>query len=119
MVHKFTKSPCFKAGDHTWLRELLHPANDHVPLAYSLAHAFLGQGEISLPHCLTHSSETYFFLEGQGEISVDRVVFPVEKHDTVLVPAGAVQSVRNTGLGDLSFLCIVSPPWSEADEKIL
>lgn len=119
MHHKFTKSQCFKAGDHTWLRELLHPKNDQVPLSFSLAHAFLEQGECSLPHRLEASSETYFFLEGLGEISLDGEVFSVEKFDTVLVPAGALQSVKNTGSGQLAFLCIVSPPWSADDEKIV
>jgi mannose-6-phosphate isomerase-like protein (cupin superfamily) len=119
MIHKFTKSPCFKAGDHTWLRELLHPKNDRVALNFSLAHAFLEQGECSLPHRLEASSETYFFLEGCGEISLDGEVFSVGKFDTVLVPAGTLQSVKNTGDCPLTFLCIVSPPWSADDEKIV
>ncbi len=119
MVKKIADSVCFQAGDHTWLRELLHPANTNVGTSFSLAHAYLEPGDVSLPHKLISSSETYFFLEGEGTISIDNQVHRVEKNDTVFVPANAIQSVQNLGQGRLVFLCVVSPPWSADDEEIL
>ncbi len=118
-VRKLTDSACFRAGDDTWLREILHPVNDNVRINYSLAHAFLEAGDSSLPHKLVTRSETYFFLDGEGYISINGEVFQVRKGDLAHVPANADQSVQNTGSNRLVFLCIVSPPWSEQDEEIL
>ena len=108
----------FLAGDHTRLREVLHPANDNVELPYSLAHARLEPGAASLPHRLQKSDELYYFLEGRGALHVEEAVYPVQAGDAVLVPAGALQHLENTGQDQLTFLCIVSPPWSEAEEKV-
>jgi mannose-6-phosphate isomerase-like protein (cupin superfamily) len=119
MVKKMANSARFLAGDLTHLRELLHPSNDNVNTLFSLAHAYLEMGEKSLPHRLTKSSETYFILEGQGEISIDGSIYKLEKNDTVFVPPNALQWVRNTGEGQLVFLCIVSPPWSPDAEEVV
>ena len=119
MLKKHSESPCFLAGDHTHLRELLHPANDGVHTLFSLAHATLNHGEKSLPHRLVKSSETYYILEGEGAISIDGQISSLETGDTIFVPPNARQWVQNTGLGRLAFLCIVSPPWSADDEEIL
>lgn len=114
---KLNDIPEFLAGDHTHLKEVLHPSNDNVQLDYSLAHAYLGIGEQSLSHQLFHS-ETYYFLEGKGEIVVNDKKQQVEKGDIVYVPPHADQFVINTGETTLSFLCIVSPPWSPDTETI-
>ena len=71
MVYKKLKNiPEFLAGDHTHLKEVLHPSNDSLALNFSLAHAYLKVEEQSLPHRLSHS-ETYFILDGFGEIYLD------------------------------------------------
>ena len=71
MIHKkLSQIPEFLAGDHTRLKEVLHPSNDQLNLGFSLAYAYLDIHEKSLPHRLAHS-ETYFFLEGKGEIIID------------------------------------------------
>ncbi len=118
MIYKKLKEiPEFLAGDHTHLKEVLHPSNDNLELGYSLAHAYLNKGEQSLPHQLFHS-ETYYFLEGQGEIFINDEKQEVEKGDLVYVPPHANQYVKNTGKSRLSFLCIVSPPWSPESETV-
>jgi len=116
---KLTDAAEFSAGDATLLRELVHPDKDPVELPYSLAHARLEAGKSSLPHCLTGQSELYYFLEGKGEIYLDGKPVEAGAGEVVLVPAGVPQFVRNTGSGDLVFLCIVSPPWREKSEIIL
>ena len=55
------------AGDRTVLKELLNPLKEKIPVRYSLAHARLTPGQVSLAHKLK-SSEVYYILEGQGEI---------------------------------------------------
>ncbi|MEQ1562042.1 MAG: cupin domain-containing protein, partial [Nitrospiraceae bacterium] len=60
MVHvTLGDRPEFLAGDHTVLRELLHPAKQPVALGYSLAHGTLAPGCRSKWHRLI-SSEVYY-----------------------------------------------------------
>ncbi len=119
MLHKkLSQCPEFLAGDHTLLREVLHPKNDQVDLPYSLAFARLTSNQKSLPHKLTKSEEVYYFLAGEGRISIDGITQNVQQSDIVVVPANALQFVENLGAVDLEFLCIVSPPWNEKEEAV-
>ena len=118
MIYKKIKDiPEFLAGDHTHLKEVLHPLNDQLKLGFSLAYAYLDVGEKSLPHQLAYS-ETYYILEGHGVIFIDEKKQNIEKGDMIYVPPHAEQFVENTGKTAIQFLCIVSPPWSEDSEKI-
>ena len=44
---------------------------------------------------------------------------PVHPGQIVLIPRGRSQYIRNTGAGDLVFLCIVTPKWQAADEELV
>ena len=65
------------------------------------------------------SSEIYYVLEGQGEITIDNIIFNLLKNDSIFVPPSAKQFIRNTGQEDLKFLCIINPPWKKEDENML
>jgi mannose-6-phosphate isomerase-like protein (cupin superfamily) len=108
----------FLAGDHTTLREVLHPGNDPVALGYSLAHAYVRPGESSLPHRLA-GSEVYYILEGRGTMHVEGERAEVRPGSVVYVPPGATQHITNTGPSNLVFLCIVHPAWQPGDEEVL
>ena len=108
----------FVAGDNTILREVLHPDKQHVHLGYSLAHAILRPGEVSLPHRLA-SSEVYYILEGEGIMCIDEEEADVGPGHTIYIPPHSVQHIRNTGGIDLKFLCIVDPAWRAADEEVI
>jgi mannose-6-phosphate isomerase-like protein (cupin superfamily) len=107
--------------DRSVLCELLHP--DKTPeagdLACSIAHAIVPSGETTLPHTLQKSTEIYVILEGFGVITIDQESSPVRPGDIVMIPPGAVQHIRNTGTGDLVFLCVVSPKWQAGDEVLV
>ncbi len=103
-------------ADHSLLREILHPRRDPVDIRYSLAHAVVHGGGVSLRHRLA-SVEVYHFLAGTGVMHVDEESAAVGPGWTVVVPAGATQWVCNTGDHDLEFLCIVDPAWREEDEE--
>lgn len=119
MFHKkLEEAPEFIAGDHTRLRELMHPKQDKVAINYSLAHASVTPGKASLPHRLI-SSESYYILQGQGQMHIEDTVFPVQKDSVFLVPPNALQHIENTGDEDLVFLCIVEPYWQETEEEIV
>lgn len=107
--------------DHSILCELLHP--DKVPgaagLGCSIAHAIIPVGELTLPHLLKESTELYYILGGSGEMHIEHESEPVHAGQIVLIPPGAQQYIRNTGTGDLVFLCIVAPKWQAGDEILL
>ncbi|UCD00035.1 MAG: cupin domain-containing protein [Phycisphaerales bacterium] len=107
----------FVAGDHSILRELLHPDKRSLGIRYSLAHAKVGPGQSTKPHRLK-SSEVYYILAGEGTMHIDREARSVGPGCTVYIPPGSVQHIENAGHGDLIFLCIVDPAWRQEDEEI-
>jgi len=107
----------FEAGDATWLKEVLHPDNDALDLAYSIAYAIIKPQKQSLPHQLKNA-EVYLFLNGTGEIVVNEKAKPVQQGSIVYVPPMATQHVVNKGEEDLAFYCIVSPAWKEEEEFV-
>ncbi len=109
----------FIAGDKTKLIEVLHPDNDEVNIAYSLAHASLEIGEASLPHVLEACSELYYILKGKGRMIIGEESKILEAGDIAFVPKGLVQYIENQGDMKLEFLCIVSPPWFSEQDRLL
>lgn len=105
----------FVAGDGTLLRELLHPTKQPVSIRYSLAHARLAPGKVSLKHRL-RSSEVYYVLGGRGRVHVDEETRFVSAGDAIYIPPGAQQYIESLGPEELVFLCIVDPAWSPEDE---
>ncbi|MEW6413599.1 MAG: cupin domain-containing protein [Candidatus Zixiibacteriota bacterium] len=119
LIRKFHHCPEIVAGDHTRLRELLHPDRDYsFNGRYSLAHAALAPGRVSKKHRLK-TDEVYFIISGSGRMHINDEVAQVEKGDAIDIPPGAIQWIENTGESELTFLCIVDPAWKADDEEIL
>jgi len=108
----------FIAGDATHLREILHPKNDPIKTEYSIAHAYIKPGEASLPHQLT-GSEVYHIIAGEGIIYVDEENLTICQGDSVYVPPGSLQFLKNTGKENLTFICIVEPAWTPESEIVI
>lgn len=121
LIRDISTSPHERVIDRSILCELLHP--DKIPevagLGCSIAHAIVPAGEATLPHLLERSVELYYILEGIGEMHIGEERAPVRAGQIVYIPPGARQFIRNTGTGDLVFLCIVSPKWHAADERLV
>ena len=107
--------------DRSLLCELLHPdkVDGTEDLGCSIAHAIVPPGESTLPHLLKKSAELYYILEGKGEMHIGRESAPVHRGQIVYIPRGEHQHIRNTGSGDLVFLCLVAPKWQAADEELV
>jgi mannose-6-phosphate isomerase-like protein (cupin superfamily) len=120
IIRDIADCPRSRVIDGSHLAELLHP--DKVPgaqrLRCSVAHAIVPPGESTLPHLLKTSTELYFILEGSGEMHIGSRSAPVHPGQIILIPRGRSQYIRNTGTGDLVFLCIVTPKWQAADEDL-
>ena len=110
----------FQASDESTLCELLHPDREEMILkiGVSLAHALVKPGQSTLPHKLKTSSELYYILTGKGIMHIGNESAPVSPGQAVYIPPDAQQYIRNTGDGDLTFLCLVSPPWQKEDEAV-
>jgi mannose-6-phosphate isomerase-like protein (cupin superfamily) len=118
LLKPLASCPEFRAGDHTRLREMLHPDRDPVALRYSLAHAELAPGEWSRLHRLA-TSEVYHILSGAGIMEIDGECRDTIPGDTIYIPPQARQRIFCPGPNPLRFLCIVDPAWREADEDVL
>lgn len=119
LIRKLQNCPEIIAGDHTRLRELLHPDREYPFTGrYSLAQAIVAPGEASVRHRL-RTDEVYYILSGTGEMHVDDETATVSAGDAVDIPPGSAQWIENTGEEDLVFLCIVDPAWRETDEEVL
>jgi len=118
LVRCLNDCPEFTAGDHTRLRELLHPDRQPAAIRYSLAHALLAPGESSTAHRL-NSSELYYILSGRGRMVIDDESREAEPGAAIYIPPGAVQSITNIGSEPLAFLCIVDPAWQPEHETVL
>ena len=118
LVKALSDCPEFVAGDHTVLREILHPDKEDLALRYSLAHARLGPGLASTPHRLA-TSEVYVLVAGRGRMTIDGEERDVSAGDTVYIPPHATQHIRNSGTEDLVFFCLVDPAWRKEDEEVL
>ena len=108
----------FVAGDHTVLRELLHPARSSAQIGYSLAYGQVMAGKRSKRHRLV-SAEVYYFISGEGCFWIEEQSAVVEAGSVVYVPPAATQWVENRGSTTLEFLCLVNPAWKVEDEEVL
>lgn len=118
IVRRLNECEEFLAGDHTHLRELLHPDRAPVKVGYSLAHGHLSSGADSKRHRLS-SAEVYYFLTGRGVFHIDDHSSLIEPGMVVYVPPGTEQWVQNSGDSQMEFLCLVDPAWKPEDEHIL
>ena len=107
----------FEEGDGTFLCELYHPKNGDKDLPYSMAYAKLKPGSSSLKHELGQD-ELYIFTQGKGYISIEGEKIPIHSGQSIIVPRKKLQYLSNSGEEDLCFYCIVSPPWTEEEEKV-
>lgn len=118
LVRSWWECSPFTAVDGCQIREVLHPAQESLPLPYSLAVAEVAAGARTWRHRLAHD-EVYFLLEGSGRMHVDAESRDLQAGDTVLIGAGCEQWIENLGQTTLRFLALVSPPWSAAADTRL
>ncbi len=118
LIKSESRCPQFIANDGCKIRELLHPKNDAIDLAYSLAIAEVDPGHRTYRHRLAHS-EVYYIVAGSGVVHIDGEQHRVTSGDAVLIEPHQVQWIENTGTATLKFAALVSPPWRpEVDERL-
>lgn len=81
--------------------------------ALSVARATVKPGVATQPHRLRGVDERYLIFQGTGMVTVGAVAPQhVGPGDVVIIPAGTLQQIRNTGNTDLVFHCICTPRFS-------
>jgi len=62
------------------------------------------------PHTHKIQEQIYHILEGEGLMEIDGERHVVRKHDCIYIPPGVDHAIYNSGLADLVFFVITSPP---------
>ena len=89
---------------------ILELSNSEADEDASVARARVEPGVTTRKHRVAGTTERYVIQSGSGRVMVDGLPdTDVQPGDVVVIPPGAVQSVRNTGADDLVFLCICTP----------
>lgn len=89
---------------------ILELSNSDADEDASVARARVEPGVTTRKHRVVGTTERYVVQSGRGRVMVEGLpATDVQPGDVVVIPPGAVQSVRNTGEGDLVFLCICTP----------
>jgi mannose-6-phosphate isomerase-like protein (cupin superfamily) len=106
----YTKERCFIA-------ELSNTPDDP---AVSIARARVAPGVTTRRHRVRETAERYVILEGRGRVEIGSLPpQEVGPGDVVLIPPSCPQRIANTGAGDLIFLAVCSPRFTnEAYEDI-
>lgn len=78
----------------------------------SIARARVPVGKTTQRHMLRGIVERYVILEGTGIVEIgDQPATAVTPFDVVTIPADVTQRITNTGVTDLVFLCVCTPPF--------
>jgi mannose-6-phosphate isomerase-like protein (cupin superfamily) len=107
-----------------------HPIQDEKPIdegcliieswnsesdeSVSIARACVKSGVTTKLHMLKDVDERYLIIEGSGIMHVgDLEPTEVIHGDVVIIPAGTLQKISNTGKTDLVFYCICTPRFTD------
>jgi len=92
--------------------ELSNSADDE---ALSVARARVAPGVTTRWHRLAGIAERYYVLAGRGRVEVgDDAPADVGPGDIVIIPPDCRQRIANTGEGDLLFLALCTPRYTDA-----
>jgi mannose-6-phosphate isomerase-like protein (cupin superfamily) len=88
---------------------LVHPSNADTRYFDFRISSYQPRG-----HAEVHSHEVaenlYYILQGRGLVELDGVQHLVEPHMVIHIPPGVRHGIFNTGLEDLVFIVVASPP---------
>ena len=108
----------FVAADLSEIRLLVDRIDTGIA-SVSLAHATVAAGAETVWHRLERTDEIYFILSGRGLVSVGDESREVGPGDTVWIPAGIKQKIRNLSPDPLAFLCACGPAYTpECDQRV-
>jgi mannose-6-phosphate isomerase-like protein (cupin superfamily) len=101
-------APCHRisAGDTVKLALVRAPSG---PDDASVSYEIWDPGGSQPPNSHPRSTETFWFLEGEGVAISDGAEVPVRAGQLLVLPAGSVHQIRNTGPGRLYAVTTMLP----------
>jgi len=110
-IRKFDVGKEYYFAEGCFITELSNSCDDPE---LSIARARVEPGKTTLWHRLHETSERYVIIEGTGFVEIDDLPpEEVNPGDVVIIPPGSRQRINNTSSGDLVFLALCSPRFSE------
>jgi mannose-6-phosphate isomerase-like protein (cupin superfamily) len=88
---------------------LVHPTNAATKYFDFRISSYQPRGYAEV-HAHEVAENLYYFLRGKGIVELDGVQHLVEPHMVVHIPPGVRHGIFNTGIEDLVFLVVASPP---------
>ncbi|MDD4254428.1 MAG: cupin domain-containing protein [Methanofollis sp.] len=89
-----------------------------IPANYSMGVVTIPPGNATPPHRLIGSTEFVYLIGGEAEIRCDNRTVTAREGETVLLPAGVLQSIASVGTTDLRYVNAVQPPFTAAIEVL-
>ena len=96
------------------ISELIGKGSGNEP-NHSLARIVIPPGKSSHSHYHKSSQETYYILEGEGQMKVNGAEFILKPDQACLIESGVIHQISNLGERDLIFLAVCVPPWVPED----
>jgi mannose-6-phosphate isomerase-like protein (cupin superfamily) len=93
------------ASENDFFRNVLFTGKRSQLVAMSLA-----PGEEIGAETHPATDQTFFFIDGTGEATVDHKPLRVTAGEVLCVPAGALHNVRNTSKRPMKLLTLYAPP---------
>ena len=78
-------------------RQIDYRLSTYQPMAYVERHKHKVQEQV------------YHVLDGEGVMDIEAEHTVVRKKDVIFIPPGVSHSIRNSGLGDLTFIVVTTP----------
>jgi len=101
----------FHTDELCYINELSNAPDDPE---LSIARARVAPGVVTRWHRLTGTTERYVIIEGRGRVEVGRLApQDVGPGDVVIIPPLCPQRITNLGPGDLVFLAICTPRFTQ------
>jgi mannose-6-phosphate isomerase-like protein (cupin superfamily) len=88
---------------------LVHPSNADTRYFDFRISSYQPKGYAEV-HVHEVAENIYYILQGRGIVELDGKRHLVEPHMVVHIPAGVRHGIFNTGLEDLVFIVVASPP---------
>jgi len=89
--------------------------NDGHQLNHSLARIIIPPGKSSSAHYHKISEETYYILQGEGQMQVNEKDFKLHPGNACYLAPGDIHRIANEGDVDLEFLAVCTPAWVPED----
>ncbi|MDY7100838.1 MAG: cupin domain-containing protein [Actinomycetota bacterium] len=107
-------APCHRitAGDTVKLAVVRAPGGPDEP---SVSYEIWDPGGSQPPNSHPRSTETFWFLAGEGIATSDGAEVPVRAGQLLVLPPGSVHQIRNTGTGRLYAITTMDPDDGFAD----